>query len=267
MRNPKILFMKKSLALLSITFFLLFASYAFAVPPQEFYELRTYRFKTREQEERTESYLQKALLPALHRANIKRIGVFKPLETDSTFGKKLIVLIPFRSLSKFEKLNDILEKDKQYYADGKEYIDAVFDNPPYVRIEKIMLKAFSEMGTLAVPNLKSPLLERIYELRSYEGHTEKISRNKIQMFNKGDEVGLFKRLGFNAVFYGEVLSGGMMPNLMYMTTFENQASRDAHWKAFSEDPQWKKLSGMPEYQHNVSKAEIFLLHPTDYSEL
>jgi hypothetical protein len=77
------------------------------------------------------------------------------------------------------------------------------------------------------------------------------------MFNAGDEIGLFNRLGFNAVFYGEVLSGARMPNLMYMTTFENQASRDAHWKAFVDDPQWKKLSTMPEYQKNVSRIEIF----------
>jgi len=259
--------MKKSFELFSIAALLLMNSYVFASPSQEFYELRTYRFKTLEQQTRTENYLEKALLPALHRANIKRVGVFKPVETDSTFGKKLIVLIPFRSLDEFEKLNLILEKDKQYYADGKEYIDAAFSNPPYQRVEKIILKAFSGMPKLAVPDLKNPITERVYELRSYEGHTEKISRNKIQMFNAGDEVGLFKRLGFNAVFYGEVLSGSTMPNLMYMTTFENQASRDSHWKMFGEDPQWKTLVGMAEYQHNVSKNVTRFFRPTKYSDI
>ena len=96
---------------------------------------------------------------------------------------------------------------------------------------------------------------------------KKIYRNKVDMFNAGDEVGLFKRLGFNAVFYGEVLSGGRMPNLMYLTTFENQASRDAHWKAFVEDAHWKNLIAMPEYKNNVSKNEIFFLRPTTYSDL
>ena len=80
--------------------------------------------------------------------------------------------------------------------------------------------------------------ERVYELRSYEGHTEKISKNKIKMFNDGDEVGLFKRLNFNAVFYGEVVAGSRMPNLMYLTTFENHPDRDAHWKSFSADEYW-----------------------------
>jgi hypothetical protein len=86
------------------------------------------------------------------------------------------------------------------------------------------------------------------------------------MFNEGGEVGLFKRLNFNAVFYAQVLAGNKMPNLMYMTTFENMQDREAHWKAFGDDPFWKKLSSLPEYQHNVSHADIIFLHPVAYSD-
>jgi hypothetical protein len=235
--------------------------------PLEFFELRVYHFKSAEQQTRTETYLEKALLPALHRMGGKKVGIFKPVETDTTFGKKLYVLIPFRSMDEFVSLTDKLAKDKVYAAEGTDYIDAKYDNPPYDRIEKIVLKAFSGMPQLAKPDLKSPVSERVYELRSYEGHTEKIYQNKVQMFNAGDEIGLFKRLGFNAIFYGEVLSGARMPNLMYMTSFENQAERDAHWKAFSVDPQWKTLSAMPEYQKNVSKNVQTFLRPTQYSDL
>jgi hypothetical protein len=87
------------------------------------------------------------------------------------------------------------------------------------------------------------------------------------MFNEGGEVPLFKRLGFNAVFYADVISGSHMPNLMYMTSFENRAAREEHWKSFSADPEWKKLVALPEYQHNVSKAEVILCHAADYSDL
>jgi hypothetical protein len=198
--------------------------------------------------------------------NTKKVGVFKPLATDSTYGKKLLVLIPFHSLDEIDQLTDKLAQDKQYLLDGKDYLDATYDNPPYKRIETIILKAFSKNPEAAVPVLKSPVSERIYELRSYEGHTEKIYRNKVHMFNDGDEIGLFKRLGFNAVFYGEVIAGSSMPNLMYMTAFENQVSRDEHWKAFVEDPHWKKLKAMPEYQNNMSKMVIQFFRPTRYSD-
>ncbi len=239
----------------------------FAAPSREYYELRTYRFKSLQQQERVEAYLQKALLPALHRIGVKKVGVFKPIETDSTFGKKLIVFIPLKSLDDLEKISEKLAKDTQYLIDGKDYIDAPYDNPPYSRIETTVLKAFTGMPESAVPSLKTPVSERVYELRSYEGHTEKIYRNKVDMFNAGDEVGLFKRLGFNAVFYAEVIAGSTMPNLVYMTTFENQASRDEHWKAFGADAQWKTLSAKPEYQHNVSKNVTLFFRPASYSDL
>lgn len=108
---------------------------------------------------------------------------------------------------------------------------------------------------------------RVYELRSYESATEKIFKNKVRMFNQGGEIALFQRLGFNAIFYGEVIFGSKMPNLMYMTSFENKAARDEHWKTFGNDPEWKKLSSLPEYQNNVSKIEIVYLTPADYSDL
>ena len=108
---------------------------------------------------------------------------------------------------------------------------------------------------------------RVYELRSYESASEKIYRKKVEMFNKGGEIKLFERLNFNAVFYGEVLSGPRMPNLMYMTSFENINDRNEHWKSFVADQEWKKLSSMPEYQNTVSKIDIVFLAPTPYSDL
>lgn len=86
------------------------------------------------------------------------------------------------------------------------------------------------------------------------------------MFNQGDEIGLFKRLNFNAVFYSEVIAGSKMPNLMYMTSFENMDDRNAHWKAFSSDTAWVKLKSMPIYQNNVSHIDITFLKGVEYSD-
>ena len=78
---------------------------------------------------------------------------------------------------------------------------------------------------------------------------------------------LFWWLGFNAVFYANVISGSHMPNLMYMTSFDNMQSHDEHWKAFGNDPEWKKLSALQEYQHNVSHIDIILMKAATYSDL
>lgn len=256
----------KSIMALALAFTAFYSPAQDTKKTKEFYELKIYRLKNRSQETVVDNFLKNAYLPALHRAGIKNIGVFKPLETDSTFGKRIYVLIPHPSLEHFTKTNDQLGSDKTFNTDGKEYLDAPYTNAPYERIETILLRAFPGMTRMEVPALTNARAERIYELRSYEGPTEKIYQNKVKMFNDGDEVGLFKRLGFNAVFYADVIAGARMPNLMYMTTFANQVSHDEHWKAFGNDPQWKTLIGMTEYQHNVSKANIYLLRPTDYSD-
>ena len=233
---------------------------------REFYQLTVYHFATAAQESVLDNYLQKALLPALHRMNIKNVGVFKAHANDTIPDKLLYVLTPIESMEIPVKISDKLNADKEYQSAGADYINAVYTAPPYTRMETILLHAFSLAPKLQLPALNGPRRNRIYELRSYESASEKIFKNKVKMFNEGDEVGLFKRLNFNANFYGEVIAGGKMPNLMYMTCHENKTIRDANWKSFGNDPYWKKLSAMPEYQKNVSHIDITFLYPTEYSD-
>jgi hypothetical protein len=253
--------------LLSLSLLLTSLCVLAAPPKREFYEIKIYHVKNADQESRVEAYLKDAYIPAMHRAGVKSIGVFKPVATDTSAGKLVYVFTPLSTMDQLLTLPKVLDKDAAYLAAGKDYIDAVYKNPPYTRFESIILQAFTEMPVFKKPKLDSPKSGRVYELRSYEGHTEKIYQNKVKMFNKGGEVPLFDRLGFNAVFYAEVVAGSHMPNLMYMTTFSDKASRDAHWKSFTEDAEWNKLKGNPEYQNNVSKNTSFFLYPAEYSDI
>lgn len=230
-----------------------------------YYQLKIYHLKNDSQAERVDQFLETTYVPALHKAGIESVGVFKPMEENAA-DQLIYVFIPFQSFDKFQNLPKGLMEDQQYLASGSDYLEASFDNVPYERIESILLYAFTGMPGPAVPELEAEKSDRVYELRSYEGPTEKYYVNKVKMFNHGDEVSIFDRLDFNAVFYAEVLSGSRMPNLMYMTAFNSKADRDKHWEAFNNDSKWKELKGMEEYQHNVSKADIILLHPTAYSD-
>ena len=251
--------------------FVIFTQYSNAagtyVGPRDYFEIRIYHFTTKEQENVLDEYLKNAFLPALHKSNRKLVGVFKPIANDTAADKRIFVLIPHKSIKDFTELPGKLGKDKTFQTAGATYINTPYTNPAYSRMETILLYGFEGMGTIAKPKLNGKKSENVYELRSYESHTEKISQNKIDMFNKGDEISLFNRLEFNSVFYAQVLAGSRMPNLMYMTSFNSMEEREAHWKAFFADPYWKTLSADPNYQHNVSKNEITFLRSVEYSDL
>ncbi|WP_373059027.1 NIPSNAP family protein [Zunongwangia sp. H14] len=233
---------------------------------QQFYQLKIYNFKSNEQVQRADDFFENAYLPALAELGIDKVGVFKPKATSEPDSLKYIyVLLPFTSLEQWEDLDNRLANNNIYLKEGREFLESSANNLPYLRFSSILLKAFKDHPVLQTPALDTPPEERVYELRSYQSPTRKFFRNKLKMFNEGGEVKLFDELGFNAVFYGEVISGPEMPNLMYMTTFANQESREQHWQAFSSAPAWKVLSAKEEYADNVSHIDIIYLYPTEYS--
>jgi len=232
---------------------------------KDYYQLSVYHFVTAEQEKRIDEYLSTAVLPALHRFGIKNIGAFKPIANDTATDKLVYIFIPLKGLEQLVAISKIYTEDKQFINDAQ-FLDTAWNSPSFTRRENIVLEAFDLAPAMKLPQLTGPRENRVYELRSYESPTDKLHLNKVQMFNKGGEIALFARLNFNAVFYSRVIAGSRMPNLMYMTSFENMADRDAHWKSFSADPEWKKLSGLPEYQHNVSKNDTRFLRATTYSD-
>ena len=213
-----------------------------------------------------DQYLQASLIPVLEKNGFRKTGVFKAIDNDTARDKRVYVMIPFTALTQLERLNAIAEKTILDSVTARAYTKAVFNKAPFTRIETVLLYSFEGAPQVVPSGLKGDKAARVYELRSYESATEALHLNKVQMFNAG-EVELFDRLGFNAVFYGQVIAGNRMPNLMYMTSFDDKASRDAHWKAFGGDPAWKTMSSKPEYQNNVSKIEIVFLRPVAYSRL
>ena len=234
---------------------------------RDIYQIKIYSIENSQQEQRMDAFLKDAYIPAMHRAGIKKVGVFKPVKGDDMEGKQIYVLIPYKSISQYEKLESVLAKDDVYQAAGADYINAAHDNPPYARISSTLLRAFKSMPQFGVPQHSTPPSEQVYELRSYEGATEKLYEKKVEMFTDGGETKIFVDLGFQPVFFGEVISGSTMPNLMYMTTFENKASQDEHWAAFRSAPAWLELKADQQYANTVSRSQKFFLQPTAYSEL
>ena len=86
------------------------------------------------------------------------------------------------------------------------------------------------------------------------------------MFDEG-EIDVFRKTGLTPVFFGETLIGDLMPNLVYMLTFEDMAQRDAAWARFVDHPEWKRMSALEKYKDTVSNISDTILRPADFSQV
>jgi hypothetical protein len=235
---------------------------------RDIYEIQVYKLKTASQENATDLYLKDVYMPAMHRLGIKQIGVFKPISNDTAAMKQIIVLVQYISLDVWRRAKSNIETDPVYVNAAKAFTDADTSHLPFVRMESTILEAFPDQPKLIPTTLKTNP-EALYELRSYESPTEQLHRTKVNMFNAGGEIILFKRLDFQAVFYADVLSGHKMPNLVYMVVFSSAADREAKWKEFGNSKEWKTISVDPRYRNNISVSHIdsILMHRAAYSDL
>jgi len=233
---------------------------------REFYELKLYHLRRGPKIELFDRFYSDAAIPALNRAGVERVGVFN--QTVGPESPTMYVLLTHKSLESVAATADRLAADAEYQKAGAEFINAPATDPSYTRVESSLMAAFKGMPKLEVPALGDGNKTRIFELRTYESHSKKANRKKIEMFERG-EIAIFRHNGLQPVFFGETLIGVRLPNLTYMLVFENQAAHDKNWGAFVSDPEWKKLSHTPGYMDAeiVCNISNVFLRPTAYSQI
>lgn len=232
-------------------------------PPRQFYELRRYRVRVGYMRDTTRAYLKDALLPALGRLGLGPIGMF-----DVTTGEPptAVVLIPHASAESAVSVGQRLAGDAAYQKAGAPFLAAPADRPAFDRVESALLVAFAGMPRLAPPDTSAA---RIFEMRRYEGPGEAASLKKIEMFDTGGELEIFRKVGFRPVFFGQSLYGVRLPQFEYMLTYADMADREARWTAFRNDPDWKVLSQKDEYKDAqiMSGATSTYLAPMPWSQI
>jgi len=227
------------------------------------YEIRTiYLHNTPDNEAgRARDFLQHVGLPALERAGIGPAGIFSPLiGADTPF---LVTIVSYPSLAGMEQQRAALMADAEYTKGLAAYNAQPASAHP--RIDIMLGRAFATMPAIEMPDVKSG---HIFELRRYESNTAATLARKIKMFESG-EIAIFRRLGMNPVFFAETIVGPHMPNLTYMLSFADLASREKCWKAFGADPEWQKMRSAPGNSDAeiVSNISNWILAPLPFSPI
>jgi hypothetical protein len=237
-----------------------------ATAGREFYELKRYQLRNGPQPRLVDTYLSDAAVPALNRAGMKPIGVFRGMIGPE--NPAVYVLIPYPSLDAIARVRRALAQDEEYHRQAADYLNAPASHPAYIRFETWVLEAFETVPRIEVPPGAAEHNPRIFELRTYENPSEKANLTKLKMFNTG-EISIFRRTGLRPVFFGNRLVGDRMPSLTYMLTFENLAEREKNWGIFGSDPEWKKLSTTPGYTDPeiITNISNIILSPAQYSQI
>lgn len=230
------------------------------------YELRRYRMHTGTMATRLGAYVKDALVPALGRLGIGPVGVFNVAVGE---GPTLHVLIPHKEAGSVLTLVDRLSKDAEYLKAAEPLRGLPSGDPPYIRVDSTL-----SVGVPTFPGIEKPAgpsagASRLFELRTYRSHSVLGHRKKVEMFEQGGELGIFKRVGLETVFFARDVVGAGLPSLTYMLVFADSAAREKSWDVFRQDPEWLKLRAQPGYADAeiVSGITSTILRPAEGSQL
>jgi hypothetical protein len=234
-----------------------------AAPKGAILDLRWYYMRNNadQQMQRTSQFVEKHALPALKRAGIPSLGAFANLIAPD--GPFLLLVTSHPSLAAMEQRIGKLNEDKEYMKAALEYNTQT--GLGYQRSESSLLRGFDSMPDIEIPSVE-PGKQHVFELRIYESNNAATLARKVKMFDDG-EIAIFRKVGMRPVFFGTTMVGRNMPNLTYMVAFDDLAHREKCWRAFGDDPDWKKLRATPGLSDTevVSNISSMILRPLPFS--
>lgn len=251
--------------LLTITLVLL-ANLVASAQDRQLIKVSTYQIKSEEKAKLFDEMMA-AAIDALNDYGVKNVGVFQLADAESNkdYPHLRVTVVPFDSADKMLKMGDAFTSGPNFWQDAQEYLSLEQDDKAFDRIDSTLLQAFTGMPKLAVPKGGE---NRLFELRVYESYSELTGVIKVQMFNDG-EIELFEKVGLPAIFYGEAIAGGNLPQLTYMLAHDSTEAQKAGWQKFIRSPEWASLQKQEPYAGRklVSKIKKTMLVATSYSQI
>lgn len=231
------------------------------MPACKIFVVRNYLLKNGTQSARLHQFLKGALVPALKESGDVPIGVFEALIAPDM--PQVMTIAGFPSFGHWQAGEAKLSES----PDLKKALAAWEQSPeaPYESYSERVLAVTPFSPPLTLANDGDP---RVFELRVYHSPT----RRQLVALNDrfaGPEITIFHRCGIFPILYTNAITGENLPNLTYLTPFENLAAREKAWATFAADPQWIKVraESIEKFGQISSVMHISLWKATDYSPL
>lgn len=221
----------------------------------QLYLMETFRLKAGSQLARLHEYLQKSALPALGKIHQGPKIVLEALVAEHT--PQVVMVLGFQSNEEFWSVRGKLNQDKEL----EKAFDAWQAGPeaPFESQDNTLIEA-TDYSPEVLPLDPPPKTPRIFELRVYHSPSWQQLKFLHERFSAA-ETKIFARAGVHPIFYASCVIGPNMPNLTYMIPFEDLASREKSWNAFSADPEWLKVRQESIDQHGqVTENNLISLY-------
>jgi hypothetical protein len=226
---------------------------------KEIFEVRVYNYNSGGGKSKVDNFYQKALIPYLNKKGVK-VGAFGEYGMSEPPTGYFLLVYP--SITEYLQIKNDIWTDKTFMDAAGSFFESTAQTGSYFRYKTYLLEAFDGFTQLKYPSKDRKLIE----MRTYESNNEEAGQRKIKMFNS-EEIGIFKSVGLNLVFFGEILAGPQMPALIYMLSYEDMKERDDKWKKFGDSDAWNNLKVKPEFANTVSVVNKVFLVPLDYSQI
>ncbi len=123
--------------------------------------------------------------------------------------------------------------------------------------------ALSSLIRAAEPT-KAAAANRLFEMRTYHTHPGRLDALNARFRDHTNK--LFVKHGMELVGYWTPQD--KPDTLVYILAYPSREAREASWKAFQADPEWKEAREASEKDGKiVDKVESVFLDPTDYSPI
>ena len=137
-------------------------------------------------------------------------------------------------------------------------------------MKRIILAAVAGIGLVGVGYAAGANMERadrFFEMRTYYANPGKMPALNARF--KDHTTKMFEKHGMTNIGYWSPQTGENAENtLVYILAYPSKEARDKSWKAFGEDPDWKKAKADSEKDGVlVSKVVSVFMTPTEYSAI
>ncbi len=237
-------------------------------PVREWVELKSYVCSSVEKRDALVAVCDAALIPALNRLGARKVGVFwtngEVNGGVTNYNTTVFVLAAFPTAEAFAASDRKLLADAAYRQAAAAIFTAPMREPLYDSCSSSLFLAFESCPQVTQVTAAA---DRVLQLRIYNSYTIERNAKKIEMFEQGGEIGVFRACGMPPVFFGQALAGEKLANLTYMLAFASPAEKEAAWKRFLAHPDWQKLKADPQYKDTANKITNIMLRPSKGSQI